>query len=116
MAEQGKSVSKSQMSARERESRSRIMQLLRQAGLVRGNLILRRRLCGKPNCKCARGQRHEGLFLQASINGRPRQIQVPRCLEQQVRQWVEDYHRVREHLEEISQVYWQKIIEGPDRT
>jgi hypothetical protein len=35
-----------------------LQQLLRQEPLTPGSLYLQKRRCGKPNCRCARGQFH----------------------------------------------------------
>jgi hypothetical protein len=34
---------------------------------------------------------------------------VPKAYEPAVRQWVADYHRAAELMEEISRLYWEKI-------
>jgi len=44
------------MSARERELRSVLNRLLSRQGLIHGTLLSRQRVCGKPNCRCARGR------------------------------------------------------------
>lgn len=97
------------MSAKERQFRSKLAQLIGQRGLIRGSLLVRRRRCGKPTCKCARGEGHQSLYLVISQGGRSRQLFVPKAYEQAVRQWVADYHRARELMEEISRLYWEKI-------
>ncbi len=97
------------MSVAERRARSQLAQLVNQRGVIRGTLLVRRRKCGKANCRCARGEGHESLFLVISQNGRTRQLFVPRDWGSRVRLWVEDYHRVRGLLEEISRLYWDKV-------
>lgn len=97
------------MSAPERKVRSQLTQLVSQRGLMRGSLLVRRMTCGKPNCRCARGERHERLFLVISEEGRARQYGVPKDWESRVRQWVDEHHRARELMEEISRIYWDKV-------
>jgi hypothetical protein len=97
------------MSVTERRARSQLAQLLSRRGVIRGTLLVRRRKCGKANCRCARGEGHESLFLVISQNGRTRQLFVPKDWESRVRLWVEDYHRARGLLEEISRLYWDKV-------
>jgi hypothetical protein len=109
MSDRKRIVPRSKMSARERRTRSRLAQLISQRGILRGSLLLRRRVCGKPNCKCTRGQKHESLYLVISEGGRTRQLYVPRDWESRVRRWVEDYHRARQLMEEISRIYWDKV-------
>lgn len=38
--------------------------------VLRGTLISMRRRCGKPNCRCAKGQLHESPALSVSLSGR----------------------------------------------
>jgi hypothetical protein len=109
MSDKSLLIPRAGMSAAERRFRSQLAQLIDQRGLIRGSLLLRRRRCGKPNCKCARGAGHAGLYLVVSQAGRTRQLFVPKAYEPAVRQWVADYHRAKELLEEISRLYWQKV-------
>ena len=97
------------MSPGERELRSRLGQLLHSAGFLRGSLSLRERVCGKPNCKCSRGERHVGLYLVASEGGKPRQLFVPRAWEDDVREWVQNHHEARAILEEISELHRARL-------
>jgi len=97
------------MTAAERHARSQLAQVLSQRGVIRGTLLVRKRKCGKANCRCARGEGHESLFLVISENGRTRQFFVPRDWEPRVRQWVADYRRVRNLLEDVSRIFWDKL-------
>ena len=114
MADKAGDLPRAKMSAAERRFRSRLAQLLSQRGVLRGTLLMRRRKCGKANCRCARGEGHESLFLVISENGRTRQLFVPRDWESRVRLWVEDYHRARELMEEVSRIYWDKVRQRRD--
>jgi len=102
-------IPRSKMGGRERRLRSELARLVHGAGLIRGTLAVRERLCGKANCRCARGQRHVSLYLVVSEEGKPRQLFIPRSLEPVVRRWVSQYQRTRELLEEISRMYWDKV-------
>jgi hypothetical protein len=97
------------MTPQERQLRSQLAQLVSQRGLMRGSLLVRRRVCGKEGCKCTRGQLHESLYLVLSEGGRTRQLYVPRAFEARVRQWVENHRRARRLMEEISRRYWKKV-------
>lgn len=77
--------------------------------MLRGTLSVRQVTCGKPNCKCARGERHTSHVLVASYGGQPRQLFVPATLVPTVESWVAHYHRMRELLESLSQMHWEKI-------
>lgn len=102
-------VPKARMSAREREIRSRLAQLLSREALVRATLSVREKSCGRANCHCARGELHPALYLVASDEGRRHQLFVPRNLADQARECVETYQKIRELLEELSRIYWDKL-------
>jgi len=102
-------IPRSKMSSQERRIRSKLAQLLSQSGILRGSLLVRRRVCGKPGCKCTRGQEHESLYLVRSESGRTRQLYVPKDFETRVRRWVANHHQARQLMEEISRIYWDKV-------
>lgn len=107
-------IHRAHMCPAERQVRSRLAQLLSERGVIRGTLLVRKRKCGKSNCRCAQGEGHESLFLVISENGRTRQHFVPKDWESRVRLWVEDYHRARELMEEVSRIYWDKVRNRQD--
>lgn len=51
--------------------------LQRDDPMVQGSLYLLRRKCGKPTCRCARGQLHPTWVLTRSEQGRQRLYSVP---------------------------------------
>ena len=109
MAEAKHSIPRGRMGPAERACRSRLAQLVTQEGLMRGTLQVRMRLCGKPNCKCTRGERHRSLYLVVSEGGRPEQLFVPKDWESRVRAWVGAYGRVKGLLDELSRQYKKKV-------
>jgi len=109
MPETKRVVSKGKMSDQERQLRSALAKLLSQQGIIHGTLSLRHRVCGKPNCRCADGQKHEGLYLLVRHEGAVRQIYVPKDRQEAVRQWVENYHKARELMDELSGIYESRV-------
>jgi len=97
------------MSAEERKFRSQLAQLIDQRGMLRGTLLLRRRVCGKPTCKCARGAKHESLYLIIREGGRRRHVFIPRDWEGVVRQWAADYRRAKGLMDEICRLHCEKV-------
>ena len=102
------------MSARERRLRSQLNKLLNHRGVIHGSLIRRQRVCGKANCKCTRGELHEGLYLVVTERGNPRQLYIPKEWEQTVQQWIDDYHKARNLMDEISCIHWEKVRNRQD--
>ncbi len=90
--------------AAERELYSELRQILTQPGLLRGNLVVLRRTCGKPTCRCNkdRANRHSSLYLSISSGGKRRMVYIPPDWEPEVRDWVDRYQQVREVLEKLS--------------
>ena len=104
-----KQTSRTGLSRQERQWRSKLTQLVSQQGFMRGSLQERTRVCGKPNCKCAQGQGHKSLYLVLSKEGKTQQLYVPRQWESAVRQWVTNYHDVRDLMEKISEYHLNKV-------
>ncbi len=109
MSDKKRSIPRGSMSAEERRLRSELNKLLSRRGVMRGSLLRRRRVCGKPNCKCVRGQKHESLYLVVSEGGKSRQLYIPKEWEPAVQEWVEEYRRARQLMEGISRIYWSKV-------
>jgi Family of unknown function (DUF6788) len=109
MPDKKREIPRAKMPSPERDRRSQLAQLAHGAGLLRGTLAIRERVCGKPNCRCTKGQKHVSLYLVASYEGRVRQLFVPKDWEPQVRRWVQQYQKARKLLEEVSLLYWDKV-------
>lgn len=109
MRQRGPEILKSKMTATERELRSRLAQLISGGALIRATLTVRERVCGKATCKCSTGEKHASLYLVSRQDGQLRQMFVPKKLETKARQWVEQYQRVQELLEKISEFHWKRI-------
>lgn len=109
MLENPPRLPRSRMSSEERHLRSQLVQMLSGVGLLRATLNPRQKVCGKSGCRCAHGEKHSALYVVASEDGKPHQLFVPRSLEPQARQWVASYQRIRELLEELSRLYWDKL-------
>ena len=100
---------RSAMAVQERQWRSKLAQLVSQHGFIRGTILERERVCGKPNCKCAKGQKHAAVYLVLSKEGRQEQLYVPKQWQAAVRQWVKNYHDLRDLMEKISETHWKKV-------
>ena len=101
---------RSNLSPAERQLRSSLVRLLSGGhGLIRGTLSVRERACGKQNCRCASGEKHASLYLVVSLDGKYKQICVPRSLEEEVRIWVAQYQHIQELIEDISKAYLEKL-------
>lgn len=104
-------MSRSQFSDRERRRRSRLAQIVHAARFLRGALSLRNVRCGKPSCRCARGELHACLYLVRRQGGKLRQLFVPRQGEERVRQAVENQQEMERLIEELSDLEWKRLKE-----
>lgn len=67
--------------------------LQRSDPMVQGSFYLLRRKCGKPNCRCARGQLHASYVLTRSEQGKDRLYTVPKDQRARIRQQAAEYRR-----------------------
>lgn len=67
--------------------------LQRDRPMVQGSFYRLRRKCGKPNCRCARGELHESWVITRSEQGQDRIYSVPTDQRAQLRQWTAEYRR-----------------------
>jgi len=90
---------------------SRLRLLLKEPGLIRGNLVEMRRACGKKACRCRTepAARHRSLYLGLSLNGKHRMLYIPAEWEGRVREWVGRYSEVRQLLEQISLGFLERL-------
>src|SRR5258706_12209530 len=74
--------------------------------ILRGSLIERYKRCGKPGCKCADSPGHgPKYYLSVSYPGlRPQMDYVPQESYAQTVEFLANYHRAREILEEICEI------------
>lgn len=100
---------RARMSPEERALRSRLAQLAHAKTLIHATLSVRHVTCGKSGCRCAQGQRHRAVYLVSSAKGKKRQVYVPPALEQEVRQWLENYRTATGLLEQISEGAWSEL-------
>ena len=105
---------RSKMSAQERELRSRLAQLAGGKTLIHATLSVRQVTCGKKGCRCAQGKRHRAVYLVSSAKANKRQVFVPSDMEQEVSAWVENYHKVIDLLEQVSERAWSELTRRKD--
>jgi hypothetical protein len=67
--------------------------LQRQDSLTPGSFYLQKRRCGKPNCRCARGELHQAWVISRSQGGASRTFMVPAEQRARLRQLTSEYRR-----------------------
>jgi hypothetical protein len=70
--------------------------------LIKGSLVVNRRKCGSPKCRCARGELHESLAITYKENGRSVLVHVPSHLEAAAERAIGDYRMLKRLVAAIS--------------
>lgn len=109
MSESSGYIPRAKMTARERSLRSQLNQLVSSGALVHGTLLYRERSCGRPGCRCARGEKHPALYLVVREDRKQRQIFIPKSMEEDVRLWVAHYQKIKRLGDALSQIYIHRI-------
>ena len=92
---------------------SRLRAQMRQLGpLLKGTLIDRKISCGKPNCRCKKGEGHPGLYLTYSLESKTKTVYIPKKMAPKVRKWAQNYTQFKNLLEEMFQIQLKMIREG----
>ena len=68
--------------------------------MLRGTLITMRRKCGKPTCRCAAGDLHEGPALSVSLSGKSVTITLTPAEVPQVEAALQRYRMKQDGLKE----------------
>ena len=94
----------------ERDARSRLVKRCAEAPLLRGSLVTMQRVCGKPGCHCAQGEKHVSLYLSIRVGKRRKLIYVPHELEERVREWVQSSQEIDRLLGLVSQSCLEQLL------
>lgn len=97
--------------------RERLVSRLPDLGeILRGTVVTRFRRCGRPSCHCAKkGDPGHGpaYYLMVTVGqGQTIQVYIPKEDKEAVEQWVSNFKRARQVLEEISRVNRGLLKEG----
>ena len=70
--------------------------------VMRGSLVMMKRVCGKPNCRCLKGYKHKSLYLSQYHKGSPRMIYIPKRAEVAAHRMIRNYQKLKAILHKIS--------------
>ena len=100
---------RSHWSERQRRCISRLIALLNEGQVLKGTTYVLRNTCGKPNCKCARGEKHETLYAARCQRGRKQARSIPKPLREKVLAWIERYNTIDGLLDQLSDETWNEL-------
>jgi hypothetical protein len=90
--------------------RSLIRQIPNLDPWIEGTLVTTSRKCGKDNCTCHhQGPKHPVLFVTWKEAGKTVSLYIPRQLEAEVKQWTENYKKLKALIRQISEVQKQIV-------
>ena len=79
-----------------------LKQLASVGPFIQGSFCHKKITCGKPGCRCARGETHDSYVLTNKVRGKTKTTHVPRDLGDEVRAWTQQYKRLKQLMHEIS--------------
>jgi len=77
--------------------------------LIRGSLVTMVRVCGGKNCRCLKGHKHRSLYLSQSSKGKLKMIYIPKEAEEQVKEGVFNYRKLKKLLNRLSQIHIARL-------
>jgi len=82
--------------------------------IIKGTVYELKRRCGKPGCKCTRGELHGRMVVSASEGGKTKLQVIPRGYLVEVRQKVRRYQELRRVRARLGQIY-RKMLRVMDQ-
>jgi len=87
----------------ERKRGSLIKELANIGPFVDGSIAKVKRRCGNKNCKCyLKGEKHESYYLMYKEKGVTKAVYIPVDMEEEVREWNDNYKKLKEIVAEIT--------------
>jgi Family of unknown function (DUF6788) len=84
---------------------SRLKQMVPLGPLLAATLTCVNKRCGQASCRCHHGgPLHQAHHLAFRHGGKTRNVYVPQDLLPEVQQWVQEHHRLKTLLHEVSQL------------
>ena len=77
--------------------------------ILRGSIVLVKRYCGKPSCRCLKGYKHRSLYVSRTHQGKPRLVYIPQRKELEVRILIKNYRKLKIVMEKISRINLERV-------
>jgi hypothetical protein len=84
------------------DQRSRAARIIEKRSIISGSIVDMVHTCGKPGCKCADGDKHVSPYLAVRRKGKRVMLSVPRSIEVEIRQSVNNYKELITLVDAIS--------------
>ncbi len=83
---------------------ARVKKIKAEGPMLSASLVQSGKQCGRPGCRCMKGERHIQHQLTFKVHGKTQTVYVPVDLVEEVRGWIEEHKRLRGLMQEISQL------------
>lgn len=90
-----------QLRVKARSLRSKMRKL---GSMMQGSVIYRRMKCGKPNCRCTRGEPHMYLVVTYKEKGKSKMVYVDKSLEAEALVLSANHKKYKQLLKELTEV------------
>ena len=109
-------MKKAQMTRREKDLLSRLSRILSYSEFIHANLTEVARSCGNKNCRCIKeGKKHVSMYLTTvRKDGKRKAIYIPKRLEEETRIMIERYFKIKDTLEDISDINLKRLLSKKD--
>ncbi len=109
-------MKRTQMTRKEKDLLSKITKILNYSEFIHANLTTVARTCGHSNCRCIReGKKHISMYLTTIRKGGKRKaIYIPKRLEEETRIMAQRYFKIKDTLEEISDINLKRLLRKKD--
>jgi hypothetical protein len=87
-----------------RQIDSRLKKLTASQPVLAASLVRITKCCGRRSCRCYRGDKHVAYHLSYKVRQKTHVVYVPVDLLEEVRSWIDEHHRLKRLLQEISQL------------
>jgi len=71
---------------------------------IRGSLVIMNRFCGKPNCRCQKGQKHKAVYLSQRYKGKTRMIYISHHVVKKTAEYIKNYRKAKGILNIVSDI------------
>jgi hypothetical protein len=108
---------RNEMTKREKDLLSKLSKIINYSEFIHANLTIAKRTCGNPRCRCVlEGKKHASLYLTTiRKDGKRKSVYIPKRLEEEVKAAVKRYFKIRDTLEEVSDINLLRLLSKKEK-
>lgn len=74
---------------------------------MKASVVRRRFRCGKPGCRCAKGQKHRDMIATRYMGGKTQTIRIRSGREATALEWADNWRKLKILLAKLTAIEWQ---------